>query len=137
MGQGIQTALKQRKVTTILGEPVFVDNDGVVYEGPTGRHFQSCSAVICATGFRGNIWNFFEQQVRNLLGLEPQPHRDNFQRQVREMRAVWRTIPAPAEEEEPISLPMVYRGILPIGRFAERDLAIAGSTRRKRGLQLA
>lgn len=87
-----------------------------------------CGGIIAATGYAGGAYDFIDIETRRMLGLEKvPPTRAGWEERVRRKRGEWKTIQG--EEIKGVKQPLVYRGILPIGRFEQRDIAITGGTR--------
>ncbi|RSH91993.1 hypothetical protein EHS25_009364 [Saitozyma podzolica] len=98
----------------------------LVGESPTQRR---CRAIIAATGYNGNVYPFFSATIQNQLGLAPAPPREGWQTRVNRLMSSWSTKRQGVQANNPASQPLVYRGILPVGRYRQRDLAIVGGTR--------
>jgi hypothetical protein len=88
-----------------------------------------CGAIIAATGFKGSGKEFLAEEWRDRLGLTRQPMRLGWRGRVKSIRKGWGSVrpTAPIVDRE-IDLPLVYRGIVPIGRYTERDLVVAGGS---------
>jgi hypothetical protein len=61
------------------------------------------------------------------LGLEKVPPQDGWEGRTKKMRSAWKTVVS--DDVSGVYQPLVYRGILPYGRYTERDLAVTGGTR--------
>lgn len=112
------------RIATIRGTAVRADDKGVLFDGE--RRVQ-CGAIVVGTGWKAHMWDFIDPVLREQLGLELRPQRSGFEKHVLAMRETWTSVNS--EVVHDIPMPMVYRGVLPIGRWRERDLAIAGGTR--------
>ncbi|WWC58869.1 uncharacterized protein I303_101414 [Kwoniella dejecticola CBS 10117] len=120
--------LKAGKIASLQNAtPIGIDEDGVTFQTIGEDKKVNCGAIVAATGYRGGTYEFIETKLRRSLGLERVPPEFGFKEAVLQMRKKWKTIDS--DEVGDIPLPLVYRGILPFGRFAQKDLAITGATR--------
>ncbi|WWC99964.1 hypothetical protein V866_006873 [Kwoniella sp. B9012] len=90
-----------------------------------------CGAIVTATGYSGGTYDFMETNLRKQLGLvrclsNSDVEINKTKEEVLDMRKRWKSIDG--EEYKNVRLPLVFRGILPYGRFEQRDLAITGAT---------
>lgn len=111
-------------------ELLSVDKDGVTFSTATGSRTVRCAAVVAATGYRRGCYDFLDARVRRKLGIERIKPREGWEERVKRMRARWTTV-APPDREVGFLQEEVFRGILPVGRWKERDLAITGGTKRE------
>ena len=106
-----------------------VDADGVKLQTRDGVKTVQCGAIVAATGYAGSLWDFIDLKTQVSIGLNKVPPKSGYEARVRTMRARWPTVLG--DEVVGADQALVYRGVLPAGRYHERDLAIAGGTRRE------
>ncbi|WWC66109.1 uncharacterized protein I206_100009 [Kwoniella pini CBS 10737] len=122
------TLLKAGKIASLHNAiPISVDKEGIEYKTENGNLKVKCGVIVTATGYRGGNYEFIESKLRRLLGLDRFSPEEGHEQVVLQMRRKWKTINS--DEIGRIPLPLVYRGILPLGRFSQRDLAITGATK--------
>ncbi|WVF70638.1 hypothetical protein IAT40_005431 [Kwoniella sp. CBS 6097] len=109
--------------------PVSVDSQRISFDVCGTKTKVSCGAVIAATGYKGDTYKFIEASTRKALGLDREPPSTDSRKNVMAMQKKWRTIDVNVEELTEVNLPLVFRGILPLGRFRQRDLAVTGGTK--------
>nr|XP_031858099.1 uncharacterized protein CI109_006541 [Kwoniella shandongensis]KAA5525171.1 hypothetical protein CI109_006541 [Kwoniella shandongensis] len=114
--------------------PIAVEDDGVVFESSNAHKEKlkiKCGAIVLATGYNGANYDFIDGATRQSLGLDTESPDKGSKDRIKAFRDRWRSITAGKEigEEKEIKLPLVLRGILPFGRWTQRDLAVTGATR--------
>ena len=120
VSSGRIAALPQATVTSVTSAGAEVrDNDGL----KTVR----CGAIIAATGYEGLLFDFIDLKVRRKVGLEKVSPPAGCEARVRALRRKWKTVEG--DEVHVADQALVYRGMLPAGRWKQRDLAVTGSTR--------
>ncbi|WRT64432.1 uncharacterized protein IL334_001364 [Kwoniella shivajii] len=109
--------------------PTSIDEDGVAFKVANGHETAKvqCGATVLATGYRGGTYDFINETLRHQLGLERVPPPPGSRARVLALRKSWKTVQS--EDVGSIQLPLVLRGILPLGRFKQKDLAITGATK--------
>lgn len=121
------------RIALLTGADVVGADDKAVIltmaDGDGSERRVRCGAIIAATGFKGSGKEFLSGELRDDLGLTRQPLRDGWRDRVKTIRKRWGSFrPTGPIEDREIDLPLVYRGIVPIGRYDERDLVVAGGS---------
>lgn len=111
-----------------------VSEKGITLLTKEGDIMVECGAIVAATGFEGGVYDYIDAKTRVQLGLEKVEPREGWRDRVLTLRRSWKTVKG--DEMAMVFQPLVYRGMLPAGRLAERDLAISGGTRRMSPLTL-
>ncbi|ORY34312.1 hypothetical protein BCR39DRAFT_517622 [Naematelia encephala] len=107
-----------------------ISSDSVIYSTPHGERVVRCGAIVAATGYKGGMYDFIDGDVRRELGLEREPPAEGWENRVKTMRNRWTTISTPPGfQDKQVYQSMVFRGLLPVGRFTQKDLAVVGGTR--------
>ena len=118
----------RRIAATPQGAVTGITSSGVELKSSDGSKIVQCGAIVAATGYAGSLFDFIDVNVRQKVGLEKVASQPGGEDRARALRRKWKTVEG--DKVAVADQALVYRGMLPAGRWKERDLAVTGSTRR-------